>query len=316
MSTRSIVPRVNGEGGIGTLSKRWGSGHFQNGSYSQPVSGSTPTLNNHLATKDYVDSTVTGGADKITEGDSKVEVVDTGSGYIAVEVDGSEVARWDSSGLDIKSDILPDMTGGSGNVSVHSIGASGQRLAHLWAEEVHTGAGSLWVNNTELLQEDGGNILIQSDSGQDITVRAGTSGKLNLGNSGQDVEIVGNLILQSGDPISEISNDTTLSSASTAACVTEYAIKEYVDNNTVNPSNVRKGRESLSLNDSDVSVTFGTAFSDANYTLVGTLTNTSDSPPSIYSYIISSKDASGFTMTFSGEMDSGNYVLEWRAEHD
>ena len=44
--------------------------------------GATPTESTHLATKDYVDSQLSGGGvvtDKIQEGDSKFEVFDTGS---------------------------------------------------------------------------------------------------------------------------------------------------------------------------------------------------------------------------------------------
>ena len=39
-----------------------------------------------------------GEGDKITEGNSSVEVVDTGTGHIAVTTDGSEIARFDASG--------------------------------------------------------------------------------------------------------------------------------------------------------------------------------------------------------------------------
>jgi len=44
------------------------------------------------------DLTVTGSLDKISEGNSSVEVVDTGTGHVAVTVDGSETARFDANG--------------------------------------------------------------------------------------------------------------------------------------------------------------------------------------------------------------------------
>lgn len=47
------------------------------------------------ATKTYVDAAVAGiSADKITEGDTEVETVDAGDGYILFTEDGSEVGRW------------------------------------------------------------------------------------------------------------------------------------------------------------------------------------------------------------------------------
>ena len=55
---------------------------FLEGTGLTVVSGATPTEASHLATKDYVDSQLSGGGvvtDKIQEGDSKLEVFDTGS---------------------------------------------------------------------------------------------------------------------------------------------------------------------------------------------------------------------------------------------
>jgi hypothetical protein len=55
---------------------------FLEGTSLTVVSGATPTESTHLATKDYVDSQLSGGGvvtDKIQEGDSKLEVFDTGS---------------------------------------------------------------------------------------------------------------------------------------------------------------------------------------------------------------------------------------------
>ena len=44
-------------------------------------------------------------ADKIFENNSKVEVVDTGTGYITAEVDGTERLRVNSSGIDVSGEI-------------------------------------------------------------------------------------------------------------------------------------------------------------------------------------------------------------------
>jgi hypothetical protein len=55
---------------------------FLEGTSLTAVSGASPTESTHLATKDYVDSQLSGGGvvtDKIQEGDSKLEVFDAGS---------------------------------------------------------------------------------------------------------------------------------------------------------------------------------------------------------------------------------------------
>lgn len=59
------------------------------------------------------------------------------------------------------------------------------------------------------------------------------------------------------------------------------------------------------------SVVFDTAMSDSDYTLLISISNTVDSVPSIYSYTIEDKTASGFTVLYSGDIDSPNYKLEW-----
>ena len=38
---------------------------------------------------------------------------------------------------------------------------------------------------------------------------------------------------------------------------------------------------------------------------------TSDANPSVFSWVVAQKTVNGFTVFFSGEIDSNNYVLEW-----
>lgn len=67
------------------------------------------------------------------------------------------------------------------------------------------------------------------------------------------------------------------------------------------------------LNGSDfITVTFSAPLPiDTNYVINICVTNTEDNPPSIYNYIISEKSETGFTVLFSGNIDSDNYILEW-----
>ncbi len=73
------------------------------------------------------------------------------------------------------------------------------------------------------------------------------------------------------------------------------------------------GITNLVLNDTDKTVTFSTPFTDSNYILDVTITNITDSPPSIYLLTVTSKLSTGFTVDFSGTIDSNNYKLEWMA---
>jgi len=90
----------------------------------------------------------------------------------------------------------------------------------------------------------------------------------------------------------------------------DLATKNYVDNRTTYRI-YEHGRQAISNGSSQVTVTFSTALSNTNYTVNVSLENTTDSPPSIYAFIVSSKTTTGFTVTFMGDIDSANYVLNW-----
>jgi hypothetical protein len=57
-------------------------------------------------------------------------------------------------------------------------------------------------------------------------------------------------------------------------------------------------------------------FVNTDYTISVNLANTVDTPPSIYSSIITSTTVSGFSVIFSGDIDSDNYVLHYAVAHD
>lgn len=78
----------------------------------------------------------------------------------------------------------------------------------------------------------------------------------------------------------------------------------------VRDSDIIHGRESIGNGVDHIDISFSDVGS-TNYTISATLENTSDSPPSIYAYIVSAKSSSGFTVTFMGDTDSANYTLDW-----
>jgi hypothetical protein len=77
----------------------------------------------------------------------------------------------------------------------------------------------------------------------------------------------------------------------------------------------KHGIEPVSNGLDSVSVTFsGTAFPSSNYTVTFGLENVDDSPPSVYATLVTAKSTTGFTVLFSGDMDSSNYKLNWIAK--
>jgi len=77
--------------------------------------------------------------------------------------------------------------------------------------------------------------------------------------------------------------------------------------------NQRYGQESIPNGAEDIWVPISPAFSSANYSISISIENTSDSPTSIYSYNITAKTVNGFEVTFTGDIDSSNYILSWIA---
>lgn len=91
----------------------------------------------------------------------------------------------------------------------------------------------------------------------------------------------------------------------------DLATKGYVDAGGMD----LHGRTAVSDGASTVTVSF-TDLGHTNYTVNVTLENTSDSPPSIYPFIVSGKTSSSFTVTFAGDMDSANYLIDWMIIED
>ena len=86
----------------------------------------------------------------------------------------------------------------------------------------------------------------------------------------------------------------------------DLTTKDYVDGVT----SAIHGRQSLGNGVSVVSPSFSD-LGHTNYTVNATLENITDSPPSIYAFIVSARSSSGFTITLMGDTDSANYVLNW-----
>lgn len=88
------------------------------------------------------------------------------------------------------------------------------------------------------------------------------------------------------------------------------ATKNYVDNLITG----KEGSQAILNGADNVLITFASAFPNTNYSVVVTLENIADSPVSIYSYAVTAKSINGFTVSFSGDIDSANYKLNWIAK--
>jgi len=69
----------------------------------------------------------------------------------------------------------------------------------------------------------------------------------------------------------------------------------------------------LGYKDNQTTVVFNTAFTSGEYALLVSLDNQHDSKSSEYALTITDKTATGFTVNYSGKIDSDNYVLNWYA---
>ena len=77
---------------------------------------------------------------------------------------------------------------------------------------------------------------------------------------------------------------------------------------------IKKGIQAIDKDANSVSIDFTSPFPNMNYYILVTMENTADLPVSIYSYTITAKSLDGFTVSFSGDMDSANYKLNWSAQ--
>lgn len=84
---------------------------------------------------------------------------------------------------------------------------------------------------------------------------------------------------------------------------------EYVDL----PASPVAGVEALAEDDVTLQVTFAVAMADTDYVVAGSLSNIVDLVPTTYSWVVTEKTTTDFTVRFSGSIASDNYTFEWVA---
>ena len=80
----------------------------------------------------------------------------------------------------IAGNIMPEMTGASGTVSTRNIGDTNNRFANVWADEVHVGASSLYVNGKKVISDVSDVMSFTTNVDQSMAVKALGTGNLTL----------------------------------------------------------------------------------------------------------------------------------------
>ncbi|MEI6843622.1 MAG: hypothetical protein WCK48_03930, partial [bacterium] len=96
----------------------------------------------------------------------------------------------------ITKNILPDMTGATTSVSLRSIGDANNRFSDLWANEVHIGASSLYVNGKKVISDVSNVMNFTTDLDQSMVVKT-----IGTGNLSMQTEM-GTLFLNAGNQVS------------------------------------------------------------------------------------------------------------------
>jgi len=150
----------------------------------------------HVLTLDQTTDTVSSvegvSSDKIEEGNSSVEVVDTGTGFIQINVDGAEVGRFDASGdlligktssafgtegVEVQSDRLWVTRDGGGAVDLNRLTSDGA-VAQVYKDG--TSVGAIGVN--------GGDLVVHGTASSHSGFRFIDNGILPTNNAGGDVD--------------------------------------------------------------------------------------------------------------------------------
>lgn len=78
-------------------------------------------------------------------------------------------------------------------------------------------------------------------------------------------------------------------------------------------ANTQAGIVNIPAGTSSVSVDFSNQYPSIDYILAVSLENKIDVEPSVYPILVKDKTINGFDVYFSGEIDSSNYYLNWKA---
>jgi hypothetical protein len=308
--------------------------------FTSTVGGVTPTLGAHLTTKDYVDLAIQGldWQDSVkdfwtsssglpqspTEGDRYV-ASDSGNSWNINYVYTWSVDHWDETipnegfatwfeNLDLAYIFNGTIWVKFGSTITHNNtsglqGGTSSEYYHLTNEQFQA-----LTNDGEIVSDASSqhhhNNLYYTKTEMNITI----SGIENdISTYSYHDELYG---LENDDHTQYILVDGSRGFTNTVSGVTpvndyDLATKAYVDSE----GTTLRGRAAISNGASTVTVNFSDV-GNTNYTVNVTMENTTDSPPSLYAFIVSAKTSSSFTVIFTGDMDSVNYFINWTLIED
>lgn len=321
------IPSVSGTTS-GTISHKWlldltSDDHPQyipvDGSrgFTSTVSGVQPTQTYHLTTKQYVDSAITTATGALTTDHGSLAGL-TDDDHIQYSLtDGSRGFTSTISGIYPVDDNHLATKQYVDTVVISGIGIDHGVLGGLGADD-----------HPQYILADGSRGFISTVSGVDpsqdyhlttkqyvdsaITTATGalTTNHGELTGLTDDDHLQYILI----DGSRDFTSTVEYSSHPTFTIDEQIVDKKYVDEAIISAFGVNKsGRELVANGANSTTVSYNSSFDDTEYSLFTELENTADSPASEYALTITDKTASGFTVNYSGDMDSANYILNWYA---
>lgn len=158
----------------------------------------------HVLTLDQTGNTVSevqgaGGGDNIAEGNSSVEVIDTGTGYIQFNVDGAEIARIDSDGMKF-GDNEKAIFGAGSELQIYSNGTN--------AYIQENSGGDLYIWGANVLIENGTGSARYAEFVSGGASKLYHAGSAKLATTSTGVSITGDMTLSSSGAVnSELRSD-------------------------------------------------------------------------------------------------------------
>jgi hypothetical protein len=176
--------------------------------------------------------------------------------------------------------------------------------------------------NTLIGYEAGYNMAAASSYNVFLGYQAGYSetgsNKLHIANNSTESLIEGDFSARTVKINGDLTVETLYADASSVVIGTTVLSEKSGGGILINDQEIEviSGIHTLPSGDSTSSIIFETPMENSNYAISASISNEVDETPSIYSFIITNKSTTGFNVLLSGNLDSGNYKLEYMVKKD
>jgi hypothetical protein len=176
--------------------------------------------------------------------------------------------------------------------------------------------------NTLIGYEAGYNMAAASSYNVFLGYQAGYSetgsNKLHIANNSTESLIEGDFSARTVKINGDLTVETLYADASSVVIGTTVLSEKSGGGILINDQEIEviSGIHTLPSGDSTSSIIFETPMENSNYAISASTSNEVDETPSIYSFIITNKSTTGFNVLLSGNLDSGNYKLEYMVKKD